>query len=374
MYQTADKILVLKKIFFCFLSVFYITVNAQDSLWNPPSFYLAKRTGFIIPHHSSFVYLIKKHVQSFDLQVLIPANGKKEWQHVYNLPELGFGYYHADLGNPDYMGNVDAGFGTINIYFIRAHRFALSYGFSAGIAILSKPFDPADNYYNYAIGSKANVFIDFRLNVKFRVYKKLLLGGGIQFTHYSNGAWKVPNLGFNIPSVGAGIVFETSQKPRPVVVPIKELRAKLVKKNEYWITYSGGIRENHPPLNRKYYVSCIAVSADRNFTCRQRIGIGLDIYYDSSIPDRLKIDENVNELPYRFRSGVRLSHDLVFNKVSFVMQTGAYFYTKDTDSDGFIYSRFGIRAKLLEHFGLSLTLKTHFFKADLIEFGAGYYF
>ena len=55
------------------------------------------------------------------------------------------------------------------------------------------------------------------------------------------------------------------------------------------------------------------------------------------------------------------------------MQTGVYFFTKAKD-DGLIYSRVGLRAKVYKNLTASLTLKTHFFKADVIEWGVGYCF
>ena len=349
-------------------------INAQESFFSRLRITPDYRYGFIIPHHSFFTYLIEDHVRAWDVTCSFQTKGDKYWQQLYRNPELGIGYYHANLGNPKYLGKTDALFGYVDVPFVLKPNFKFSYKLGLGIAFMSKPFDVESNIYNTAIASRANAFVDIGLSVEQKVISTFYFTTGLKFTHFSNGAWKVPNLGFNIPSVNAGIKYYF-KKPESIVKKSKEeLKSLFKKKFEFWCVYSIGVRENPPPNGKKYYPSCLTINTEKQFMLRRKFGAGLDIFYDPSIGARHKDDTTNVYKSYNLRSGIHVSHDLVFNKISFTMQVGTYFYTHEKRSDEFLYSRFGLRVKLNKHIAATLTLKTHFFKADIIEWGLGYYF
>ena len=343
---------------------------SQEKAIDRLSFSVRERYGFIIPHHSSFVYLIEDHVKSWDFTLNFSSKGDKNWQQIYRYPELGMGFYHANLGNTDYLGKANAGYGIIKIPIFQTKVSKFNYMIGGGVVFLSKHFDAKDNIYNVAIGSAANAFVDFGLNFELKCWSKLFITTGLQFTHFSNGAWKIPNLGFNIPSANLGLKYFLKE---PSLLPkVKVSNADFKKAMEFGIIYRGGIRENSPPLGQKYYVSSLSISSEKHLTQKRMLGLGLDLYWDPSISQRLKTDSTEALKTNNFRSGVHFAHNVVFNKVYFVMQLGYYFYTNDIRGDKRIYSRFGLQIKLSEHFSTSLTLKSHKFKADVIEFGMGY--
>lgn len=360
----------------CIIFLFVFSARAlfsQDSLYKQISVGIKGRYGFIIPHSTSMVYLIQKHVKACDITITYRTKGNKPWQVFYRTPELGLGFYHANLGNSEYLGNVSAVYGFIVIPIKKNNLFNFSYNIGTGIAFLSNHFNTVDNIYNFAIGSQANAFIDFGLSAKFKITDNISLSSGTQYTHYSNGAWRKPNLGFNIPSINLSLFYSFNKVHEPLKPTIEDLKTNFTKKNEYSFSFSKGVRENMPPNGKKYYPSAICLKAERIITLRRKIGTGLDIFYDPSLKPRIESDSIAFKNIYNFRSGIHLSHDLVFNKVSITMQTGIYFFTKAKD-DGLIYSRFGLRAKVWKNITASLTLKTHFFKADVIEWGIGYSF
>lgn len=363
-----------KYFFFFYLLILAKIINAQENIFNRINLSVNGRYGFIIPHHSSLVYLIEDHSEAWDLKLSFCTKGHKPWQQYYRIPELGVGFYHANLGNPQYLGKSNAFFGFIRIPIIHKKSFHFNYSLAGGIAFLTKSFNVETNIYNIAISSKANAFIDLNFSVELKVVRSIFVTTGLNFTHYSNGAWKVPNLGFNIPAVNAGLKYCLGNYQFPELRPYKKIKAEFDKKYEFWFTYAGGVRENPPPNGKKFYVSAICINAERQFTPRRKYGAGLDMFYDPSLRSRLRTDSTSLNDSYNFRSGIHVSHDVVFNKVAFTMQAGAYFYTKEKKGDGPIYSRFGFRIKVNKHLATTLTLKTHFFKADVIEWGLGYYF
>lgn len=74
-----------------------------------------------------------------------------------------------------------------------------------------------------------------------------------------------------------------------------------------------------------------------------------------------------------FKAGITLDYELLLGRLSIPMEMG--FYIPDGfNYDGFFFHRFGWRYKLTDKWRASLTLKTHFAKADYIEWGLGYTF
>ncbi len=361
------------KFFIFFFILFVQSVFSQEKFSDRISFAINGRYGFLIPHRSSMVYLIEDHVKAWDIAVSYRTKGDKPWQIIYRVPELGLAFYRANLGNANYLGTSTAAYAFIKIPIVKDKFFNLSYSMGEGLAILSKPFNTESNIYNIAIGSRANGFIDFCLFSEINILNKLQFVTGFNFTHYSNGAWRKPNLGFNIPSIKAGLKYTLSKSPEIDKTKIKEIKALFVRKNEFSITLSKGVRENPPPNGVKFHPTTICINAERLYNPKRKFGTGLDVFYDPSLESRIISDSLKFKPIYNLRSGVHLSYDLLFNRISFTMQTGVYFFTKAKD-DGLIYSRFGIRAKVWKNITASLTLKTHFVKADVLEWGIGYSF
>jgi hypothetical protein len=154
---------------------------------------------------------------------------------------------------------------------------------------------------------------------------------------------------------------------------IKELKSSFKRSNEFSIIISKGVRENPPPNGVKFYTTTMCINAERLYNPKRKFGTGIDVFYDPSLESRIVSDSIVFKPIYNYRSGIHLSYDLMFNRVSLTMQTGVYFFTKAKD-DGIVYSRIGLRAKVWKNITASVTLKTHFAKADVIEWGLGYSF
>jgi len=317
------------------------------------------------------VYLIESHVKAWNITINYKTNGAKEWQTIYRNPELGIGYYHANLGNSTYLGNSDAVYGFIDIPITTNKLIYLSYNIGVGVALLSKHFSTTENIYNFAIGSGANAYIDFGIKYNLQISKNLKLNNAIQYTHFSNGAWRKPNLGFNIPSILIGLNYNFIKSNKYNSNNISEIKNNFKSNYEYEIGIATGVRENAPPNGEKFYPISLIMQADKKITIKRKIGAGIDIYYDKSLKDRIIADSISFKQIYNLRSGMHISHDLCFNNVSITMQAGMYFFTKAKD-DGLIYSKIGLRAKFYKNFTALVLLKTHFVKADVIEWGIGY--
>lgn len=324
--------------------------------------------GFIMPHRPSMRYNIISHIPAFEARLSKQYLGNKFWHQYYRFPNSGIGGYYASLENPKVLGHVYALYAFINIPIIRHNKYSFNYEISSGAAYLDKPYNNTDNYYNVSIGSALNFYFNFSLDLKVKLFNRIDLVNRINIKHFSNGAFKVPNQGINIISYNLGLrYYLCKNKPEFNTISLQ----KFIKKNELYFVFSGGTKEIPPPEIKNYPTASLSINIAQQISRQRKIGFGTDIFYDESLRteySRKKLDyKNIN----MFSGGLFLSHELVFNKISIIMQGGVYYYSK-LQKNGLLYHRFGLRYFATNKMILNFSLKSHFAKADFIEFGIGY--
>ncbi|NJO91703.1 MAG: hypothetical protein HC831_24115 [Chloroflexia bacterium] len=100
-----NKIFFLTAVIFCTYS---ISVAQDDSPKNRIVMESNYHYGFLMPHSDYMSYFVQKHVQSFQFQLGLRTDGKKDWHYSYNFPILGLGYVYSGLGNNNVYGNMHA--------------------------------------------------------------------------------------------------------------------------------------------------------------------------------------------------------------------------------------------------------------------------
>ena len=323
--------------------------------------------GFIWPHHNSIRYLQRGHIPAFDLR-MSRSISDKNWASLYRYPDLGLGFYHANLQWDDVLGKINACYGFIKSPIIRKKRFKLNYSFAFGIAFISRHFDIDDNYFNIAIGSTSNVYLNFGLESQFSINDHLFAFLGADLSHVSNGAIKKPNLGLNLPALNIGVKYAINP-PKNLLDPI--LKTSYRPTFNIFIIASSGWKEILPPGGKTYLTSSLWIEAGRMITRRKRIGLGLDLFYDGSILKRMENNEIEESSKIKnLRQGAHVSYDLIYGNIVFTMQVGYYFLV-DWNDDGNMFNRFGLR---YHHHKVvyNISIKTHMGRADFIEWGIGY--
>lgn len=327
------------------------------------------RYGFLLPHRPSLSYLNNRHINEITFEVSKQLSDTNKWHKLYRFPNFGAGLYFAELPSKFYTGNAIAGYVFFDIPIKWKKKHSFNYSIATGTAYLTKHFNKSDNYYNIAIGSSINAFINFGIHYC-QYFNKLQINTGITFTHYSNGAWKKPNLGINIPSLKISVGY-WSKPPNPYFQKY-QYKSNMQNTYEYDIMFSFGFRQNFPADPNTYLVNNLAFTYERQISFKRKLGIGIDLFYDPSISIRTQTIPNFNEYYPYFRTGIRLSHDLIFNNLSITMQAGCYLYDPLLP-DGLIYSKIGIRYNINSWLRANILLKSHFARADIIEFGLSFY-
>lgn len=338
----------------------FISVCKLNSQYN---YSFQVKYGFIIPHRQFITYLINEHVYSFEFRISkFFCNPNKFWHCLYNYPEGGIGFYFSNLGNNKISGFAFAGFSFLNFNLYKKKLFL---PLSLGVSYITKSFDYKKNYYNLVISSHINVFFSIGILYKVNFYKNNIFFGPF-FVHFSNGSVYKPNLGFNIFYLSFMFKYNTKE-----VLDYPKCN-KLNPYNEITISNFIGVRQNYPETPN-FLVYTFSASLNKTKNQKVKYGLGTDIFYDPSVVPRAQTISDYSKIYHYFRTGIKFNLLLCIQNIELVFNTGVYYYDKYL-LDGRIYSRVGVNFIFNKNLQFNIWLKSHFFRADVIECGMTKFF
>lgn len=323
--------------------------------------------GFVWPHDPVLKPLARG---PFGFQQIIlsrAVDGSRPWHRVYAQARMGMSLTYADMAYPGVLGRswawmAHAGFPLYENRFllIRARQ-------GLGLAWITQVFDPVDNPGNQAIGSHLNIAaqLSFELHGFARSPLRPLLG--LSLSHFSNGRTRTPNKGINIPSVKLGLVYE----PPVISAPTEPLAYERVW--ELLTIASGGFSALYPPGSGPFAEWGVNLTANYRWNLKRKTGLGLDVFYSYSDGELLRRGHRDYHDLALLKPGLFVAYQQDFGRLAFLLHGGAYLYALQ-QAEGLLYNRAGFRYALHDRWILNLTLKTHLFRADFIEWGLGYRF
>lgn len=348
------------------LSFFYTLCIAQDhTSWGLEA---RMKAGFLVGHRVVMGHLAKEHTYAVELSYILQTNGKKSWHKHYKYPELSVNLYYGSVGNTKILGNFVGAYGSIAIPFVANKQFRLNGILGCGIAYTGKVYDEVSNKKNVAISTHFNALINIGIDAK-TYFGKNWLSFGIDMTHFSNGGFKVPNLGLNIPHLSLGygrFISKTEEKAteeQQTAIPQRKLL--------FGATAITSVKEVFPTNGRAYPV--FALSLHSRMFLKPKVGweISFDIISKQALFGyRTEIEKTQWKI---MQFGIYAGYLLPLNQFHFVLGMGAYardFY----NPDGMLYHRLGMRYYLKNGIHFNCVLKTHWGKADYLEWGIGYSF
>jgi hypothetical protein len=322
--------------------------------------------GTIIDHSVNMSHLADQHPRGIEFDLNKQTYGNSPWQKLYKYPKIGvaFHYMMMDLERP--LGNSLSITPYYNPTLKRTEKFDLSYKIGGGIGYIEKRYHPETNPTNNLISSRLNFSLFGNINLSYQLYRNLTLNTGLSLLHFSNGAYKIPNLGINIPALHIGVGLGGQ---RPPVRHVSDSVITYQKKTYLNIVPSVGVKEVPPYFGQKWRVSSLSTYASRTISRKSLLNLGMDFFYYSNYTTHLH-NPDPESLKYLITSALLFGHELVINKVVLGTQVGYYIYDPLSPNTS-TYQRVSLRYFFTKNISAGVALKTHFANADFVEWGLG---
>ncbi len=324
--------------------------------------------GFIIPEYSNLAYVVQQKVQMASVNFSKKTTGKNYWEQLYNYPEYGISFFYTTLGNDRVNGREMGVYPYFQLNIISKNRFNLFNQTGVGASYVTQKFDLLNNYQNVAIGSHVNFHFNFKLGASYQVLKNIRLQTGLSFDHLSNGNLTIPNLGLNSLTFFTGVGYSLGKQTEKNRVELEPYKPNY---HFEFIFSSGG---KHPrSLNAKFYYASSATFEFKWAPFRAvHFGLGADLFYDTSTEAEMAA---ANQKGYNslddFTSGLHLSQEFLYNRLSLIIQEGLYIGLTDKVNNYSIYNRGIVRYRATENFFIQFAMKSHLNILDFPELGLG---
>ncbi|MBD79905.1 MAG: hypothetical protein CL840_13415 [Crocinitomicaceae bacterium] len=331
--------------------------------------------GFMLAHRTKMQHIPKELTQGFEISVEKQGNNEKDWQKVYNNPTVGVSFLATGTGNYDVMGTAYGLNAYILIPIIKSNRINVLTSWGWGMGWISNKFHPVTNYKNNTIGSNLNLFAGIKLIGEFYVTPQLGVTLGASFHHWSNAAFKYPNLGLNIASANLGIKYKLQKEAKYAKLNRSEKKLLRPKeKNEVSIIPSVGFKAYNIHDNSSYPAYTLEFNYARLWSAKWKLSAGVDLIYNKAYEREIEIDPDPEvKGNSAFQTGVNVTYHQTMGTFSILLGMGAYVYDQTLQNEP-VYHRFGTRFVVKDNIIISTVLHTHWARADHFKIGIGYKF
>ena len=326
------------------------------------------RYGFLFPHRSTMGHLVQGHTNSFELGASFQMDGSSQWHYDNNLPSVSFVLSYLDFGNKEVLGSCYGARIITYLPYFRKNGWSLGSSFGAGIGYVTKKFDQQSNAKNNAIGSHLNALVNFGLKVE-KQFKRISWALELNMTHLSNGTYKLPNLGMNLPLVGLQITqyLDELKINEPKATNTSKVSANM-KKWGWFTQLIVSSKQIYPTNGNNYGVLSMTNFTQYLINSKYKIEGGLDLIYNQSIireqPGDYGAEKNV-------QAGLYMAYIRSVHKVDFLLAMGSYVYNPLNPS-GVLYHKLGARVRLTSRLQANIVIKAHWARADYFEYGLTY--
>ena len=323
------------------------------------------KIGFLAAHSSVMGHLAKEHAFGAELSLIHQTRGSKKWHAAYKYPTIGVTAFYSTAGNRDVLGTYFGLFPFINLPLIKKENFSFSTKLAAGLGYTNKVYDAIENNLNVAVSTNLNARITIGVDARY-TFNNQFLSIGIDASHFSNAAVKVPNLGLNMPFLSLAYGYK-----------IKSIKDEIItteRKDKYWEYGAMAIassKETFPTGGKKHPVFGLNLYGRRFFNSNTGMEVSFDFISKQAIIDYHK---EIPKTQYEIlQVGTFVGFILPFDHFHLITGMGIYLKDKYQPED-FLYHRVGMRYVFENGININLVLKSHWARADYTEFGIGYSF
>ncbi|WP_298237439.1 acyloxyacyl hydrolase [uncultured Algibacter sp.] len=329
--------------------------------------------GNIALHNNDILHLIKGHPEGFILSWNKKTYGFNTWEQRYSYPDYGFSFAYQNLKN-EVLGKNYSMYAHYNFYFFNRN---LMMRVGQGLALTTNPYDKVDNFRNNAFGSKLMSSTYIMLNYKKeRLFDKFGFQAGLSLIHYSNANVKAPNTSINSITYNIGLTYSLDEDEPEYQYTLDENDRKFTEPIKYNLAFRTGVNESDVVGSGQFAFYTISAYADKRINRKSSLQLGADIFFSNFLKEYIYYrsvsfpEESVSGDEDHKRVSIIAGHELFVNRTSLITQFGYYIYYP-FDFEGRTYVRVGLKRYFGKKWFGALTLKSHAFKAEAVEFGVG---
>jgi len=329
------------------------------------------QAGLVLPEYKYFLYIIEDHVKSAGLTFSKKTTGNNDWEQIYGYPEYGFSIFYSTLGNDRVFGRELAVYPFFCYPMFSTNRWGIYNQIGLGINYVNYKFDLDHNFQNIVIGSKLNIRFNFRFDLRIQLLKRGRLHTGLSFEHFSNGNMQEPNIGINCLNSYVGLGYCIGDQNYPVPHELKPHARDFC----WEFTYAFGGKHTRAFQSAYFFTSSGTVELKWKPYRMLGLGLGTDIFYDSSTETEMKaFDQTGYRKYYDFRTGIHISQEIIYSRISLIIQEGIYLFLTDQVNHKTMYNRGIVRFAITDQWLVSLSMKSHLHILDYPELGLGFRF
>jgi hypothetical protein len=329
--------------------------------------------GSILPHSEKISHLITEHPEGIFVSAQEKTFGNEEWESRMNYPDFGLTFHYQNNKN-ETLGDLYGLYAHYNFYFLKRN---LQFRIGQGVAYNTNPYDKEENYRNSAFGSHFMPASFFMLNYqKDNIWEGLGLRSGLFLIHHSNGTIKTPNTSANTVGANLGVSYTFDHKNERTYHPRLNRDSAYTEPIRYNLAFRSGVHESHIIGSGQHPFYVISAYADKRFTRSSSVQFGLDVFLSMMLKHEIEMmaisfpEKGIDADTDYKRMGLFLGYELFLNRLSFEAQLGAYVYD-DYKSHTALYQHLGLKYYFYRNFFLGTGLKTHFSKAEAMDFSLG---
>jgi len=306
------------------------------------------------------------------------TNGSKDWQSLFNYPQVGFAVEYYNYRVPDELGETYSASTYLDFTPTPKKKNQFRINIGTGIVYSTRKYDAVNNELNKAISSDISYILRGTIHYEIELSEQYYFNINAAFRHYSNGKLNMPNNGMNFPAFGLGVRY----------VPHPE-KIKYYKNNEsdefdrslkYNLMVSRSWREvwredyKHAAYSTSFYLS-------KQVSKFNSILLGIDGFkYDQEsvkreyinwVQDNPDLSEDYTPEYTEEQAAITIGTELFMDKLSVIVQGGFYIYKPQEYYESTWYQRYGLKYYPIEQAFAQITLKAHSRTADMVEFGIG---
>ncbi len=335
--------------------------------------------GRIIKHTAKFSADVTSNTFGLELNVIKKTYGKQAWQAHQGYPSFGVALSYFNFGDKEIFGGAVGAMPNFTFKFLEKKRWHAHFRIGVGAAYLNRPYNVAHNPTNNAIGSYLNSMIGFRFGTGWYLNEKWTLQSSISYTHFSNGASTLPNLGLNVPALNLGVTYIPQPLQKEDFIPASTSRTRDPK-IYFSLMQAFSLTETITPGGPKYPIHITALSAGRNLGYANRLWAGLEYEFNYAVYDFMNHIGQFETQQLRRRNATRLlifvADEVTLGNASMWFQAGTYL-TRSFLQPGLIYTKLGVRYyfrmkdRKTPNLHLGVYMKSHQVVAEYVSLGLG---